>query len=98
MFADVELAAYLGCSKMQPVHRFLALRRALTVSWKAQNYITAATVSSLWRFYNCQNVSYALFFCDALQLQFARKLIQTPFSQNVKGTTEAIAQVLSART
>lgn len=40
---NVELAAYLGCSKLQPVHQFLALRRALTVAWKAQNYITAAT-------------------------------------------------------
>lgn len=42
--SDVELAAYLGCSQLQAVHRLLILRRAMSVTWKAKNHICAAAV------------------------------------------------------
>lgn len=41
---SVELVAYLACCKLQLAHQLLVIRRAMTVAWKAQNFITAATV------------------------------------------------------
>jgi len=38
----LELAAYLTCCKMQPGHTVLTLRVAMTVAFKAQNFVTAA--------------------------------------------------------
>lgn len=43
--SDLELVAYFSCCRLQPSHAFLVLRRAMSVAWKAQNYITAASVS-----------------------------------------------------
>ncbi|XP_053990351.1 uncharacterized protein LOC128882670 isoform X2 [Hylaeus volcanicus] len=39
---NVELAAYLGCCELDEFHQFLIWRRALSVAWKAKNYMTAA--------------------------------------------------------
>jgi hypothetical protein len=43
-FSDVELAAYLGCCELDELHQFLIWRRALSVAWKAKNYVTAGIV------------------------------------------------------
>ncbi|OEH76814.1 coatomer alpha [Cyclospora cayetanensis] len=40
---NLELVAYFSCCRLQPSHAFLVLRRALSVAWKSQNYITAAS-------------------------------------------------------
>ncbi|KAL8435288.1 hypothetical protein Efla_002543 [Eimeria flavescens] len=40
---NLELVAYFSCCRLQPSHAFLVLRRAMSVAWKAQNYITAAS-------------------------------------------------------
>lgn len=42
--SDIELVAYFACCKMQPSHLFLVLRRAMSVAWKAQNFVTTAAV------------------------------------------------------
>jgi coatomer protein complex subunit alpha (xenin) len=39
----VELSAYLACCKLQPVHLILTLRVAMTTSFKAGNFVTAAS-------------------------------------------------------
>lgn len=39
----VELAAYLTCCKLQPVHQMLTLQLAMSTSFKAQNFVTAAS-------------------------------------------------------
>jgi coatomer protein complex subunit alpha (xenin) len=39
----VELAAYMTCCKVQPVHLMLTLQLAMTISYKAANYVTAAS-------------------------------------------------------
>ncbi|PHJ19147.1 coatomer alpha [Cystoisospora suis] len=39
---NIELVAYFACCKMQPSHLFLVLRRAMSVAWKAQNFVTTA--------------------------------------------------------
>jgi len=39
----VELSAYLACCKLQPVHLMLTLRVAMTTSFKAGNFVTAAS-------------------------------------------------------
>ncbi|CBZ51893.1 AT3G15980 protein, related [Neospora caninum Liverpool] len=41
---NVELVAYFACCKMQASHLFLVLRRAMSVAWKAQNFVTTAAV------------------------------------------------------
>jgi len=40
---NVELAAYLTTCKVQPSHLFLTLQLAMGTSFKAQNYVTAAS-------------------------------------------------------
>ncbi|CDJ39209.1 coatomer alpha subunit, putative [Eimeria tenella] len=40
---NLELVAYFSCCRLQPSHSFLVLRRAMSVAWKAQNFITAAS-------------------------------------------------------
>ncbi|KAL8441569.1 hypothetical protein Emag_007062 [Eimeria magna] len=40
---NLELVAYFSCCRLQPSHAFLVLRRAMSVAWKAQNFITAAS-------------------------------------------------------
>ena len=44
--AGVELASYLTTCKMQPAHLLLAVRMAMTTAFRAQNFITAASVRS----------------------------------------------------
>ncbi|KFG39376.1 putative coatomer protein complex, subunit alpha, partial [Toxoplasma gondii GAB2-2007-GAL-DOM2] len=39
---NIELVAYFACCKMQASHLFLVLRRAMSVAWKAQNFVTTA--------------------------------------------------------
>eukprot|EP00933_Yihiella_yeosuensis_P037936 TRINITY_DN31926_c0_g1_i1.p1 TRINITY_DN31926_c0_g1~~TRINITY_DN31926_c0_g1_i1.p1 ORF type:complete len:1231 (+),score=309.08 TRINITY_DN31926_c0_g1_i1:52-3744(+) len=39
----IELAAYLTCCKLQPVHQLLTLQLAMVASFKAQNFVTAAS-------------------------------------------------------
>jgi len=39
----IELAAYMTCCKVQPVHLMLTLQLAMTISFKAGNYVTAAS-------------------------------------------------------
>eukprot|EP00442_Polarella_glacialis_P051178 CAMPEP_0115071268 /NCGR_PEP_ID=MMETSP0227-20121206/13576_1 /TAXON_ID=89957 /ORGANISM="Polarella glacialis, Strain CCMP 1383" /LENGTH=1223 /DNA_ID=CAMNT_0002457877 /DNA_START=52 /DNA_END=3723 /DNA_ORIENTATION=- len=39
----VELAAYLTCCKLQPVHQLLTLKLAMITSYKASNFVTAAS-------------------------------------------------------
>lgn len=39
----VELVSYLTCCKVQPVHQLLTLQLAMSTSYKAQNYVTAAS-------------------------------------------------------
>mmetsp|Transcript_5230 Transcript_5230/g.13004 ORF Transcript_5230/g.13004 Transcript_5230/m.13004 type:complete len:1219 (-) Transcript_5230:59-3715(-) len=40
---NLELASYLTCCKLQPQHLMLTLRVAMSVSVKAQNFVTAAS-------------------------------------------------------
>jgi len=39
----LELAAYMTCCNIQPGHKILTLRVAMTVAFKAQNFVTAAS-------------------------------------------------------
>jgi len=39
----LELAAYMTCCNLQPGHKILTLRVAMTVAFKAQNFVTAAS-------------------------------------------------------
>lgn len=43
MARNVELAAYLTCCKVQPSHQMLTLQLAMSTSFKAQNFVTAAS-------------------------------------------------------
>ncbi|KAK6589732.1 coatomer complex subunit alpha [Cryptosporidium xiaoi] len=40
---NLELISYFSCCKLQPLHTSLVLRRAMSISWKYQNYITTAS-------------------------------------------------------
>ncbi|KAH8741989.1 coatomer protein complex subunit alpha [Cryptosporidium ryanae] len=40
---NLELISYFSCCKLQPLHSSLVLRRAMSISWKYQNYITTAS-------------------------------------------------------
>jgi len=40
---SIELNAYLTCCKLQPVHQLLTLRGAMITSYKAENFVTAAS-------------------------------------------------------
>jgi len=40
---SVELSAYLTCCKLQPAHQILTLRVAMSTSYNAQNFVTAAS-------------------------------------------------------
>eukprot|EP00930_Biecheleria_cincta_P035139 TRINITY_DN241_c0_g1_i1.p1 TRINITY_DN241_c0_g1~~TRINITY_DN241_c0_g1_i1.p1 ORF type:complete len:1243 (-),score=237.00 TRINITY_DN241_c0_g1_i1:360-4049(-) len=40
---NIELNAYLTCCKLQPVHQLLSLRGAMITSYKAENFVTAAS-------------------------------------------------------
>merc|ERR1712232_1150886 len=40
---SVELCAYMTCCKVQPTHMQLALQLAMVTSFKAQNFVTAAS-------------------------------------------------------
>eukprot|EP00929_Paragymnodinium_shiwhaense_P101409 TRINITY_DN644_c0_g2_i1.p1 TRINITY_DN644_c0_g2~~TRINITY_DN644_c0_g2_i1.p1 ORF type:complete len:1222 (+),score=326.60 TRINITY_DN644_c0_g2_i1:199-3864(+) len=41
----IELASYLTCCKMQPRHTLLVLRVAMTIAFKANNFVTAASLA-----------------------------------------------------
>jgi len=43
MARNVELAAFLTCCKVQPTHLMLTLQLAMSTSFKAQNFVTAAS-------------------------------------------------------